>query len=305
MKKPQKPLHEEVAEKLIEQLKQGTAPWQRPWSASRSRSWMPMNPLSDRRYQGLNLLQLLLQDREDPRWMSYRQAEALGAQVRKGEQGTRIRCPRTARKDGAPQDAEREIQGFRIRTVFNAEQIDGLPKLKRRRQSWVPAGRAEQILQASGARVRHVPGNQAYYRLATDTITLPERHQFATADRYYATLLHELGHWTGHPARLARDLSGPFGSEKYAREELRAEIASMILGDELRIGHDPAQHLAYVDGWIDVLQRDPREILRATRDAERILRFVLQLERPSSPAPSFSRTVTARKPAGRSQSHNA
>ncbi|WP_349618271.1 ArdC family protein [Azotobacter salinestris] len=296
-----KPVHEEVAEKLIEQLKQGTAPWQRPWSASRSRSWMPMNPVSGKRYQGLNLLQLMLQDREDPRWMSYKQAEALGAQVRQGEQGTRIRCPRTIRQDGTLEDAEWKIQGFRHRTVFNAEQIDGLPKLKRRRQSWLPSRRAERILQASGARIRHIPGNEAYYRPATDTITLPERYQFATADRYYATLLHELGHWTGHASRLARDLSGAFGTEDYAREELRAEIASMILGDGLRIGHDPSQHLAYVDSWIRVLQNDPGEILHAAHAAEQILRFILTLEQQCLPRPSPSRAVPARRPAGQLQ----
>src|SRR5208283_4721116 len=95
---------------------------------------------------------------------------------------------------------------------------------------------------------------------------------------YYATALHELGHWTGHTTRLARDLGHPFGSEAYAREELRAEIASMILGDELGIGHDPRQHAAYVASWIKVLQDDPMDVFRAAAAAEKIQEFVLGLE---------------------------
>ena len=97
-------------------------------------------------------------------------------------------------------------------------------------------------------------------------------------DNYYATALHELGHWTGHASRLGRDLEHPFGSEGYAKEELRAEIASMILGDELGIGHDPGQHAAYVGTWINALRDDPLEIFRAAADAEKIHGYVLALE---------------------------
>ncbi|WP_140410188.1 zincin-like metallopeptidase domain-containing protein, partial [Escherichia coli] len=106
----------------------------------------------------------------------------------------------------------------------------------------------------------------------------PQQAAFPSADRYYATALHELGHWTGHASRLDRDLAHPFGSEGYAKEELRAEIASMIMGDELGIGHDPSQHVAYVKSWIKALQDDPLEIFRAAADAEKIQGFVLGLE---------------------------
>ncbi|WP_256562624.1 zincin-like metallopeptidase domain-containing protein, partial [Pseudomonas sp. HMSC066A08] len=113
---------------------------------------------------------------------------------------------------------------------------------------------------------------------STDSITLPERNQFPTADNYYATALHELGHWTGHPSRLDRDLAHPFGSEGYAREELRAEIASLMLGERLEIGHDPGQHAAYVGSWIKALKEDPKEIFRAASDAERISGYVMDFE---------------------------
>jgi putative DNA primase/helicase len=114
------------------------------------------------------------------------------------------------------------------------------------------------------------------------TIHLPDKSRFPSADNYYATALHELGHWSGHASRLDRDLIHPFGSEGYAREELRAEIASMILGVELGIGHDPSQHAAYVGAWIKVLQDDPLEIFRAAADAEKIQGYVLGLEQNQS-----------------------
>ncbi len=126
----------------------------------------------------------------------------------------------------------------------------------------------------SGANILHRAGNRAFYRPSTDTITLPLREQFPTADNYYATALHELGHWSGHNSRLNRDLAQPFGSEIYAKEELRAEIASMMLGEQLSIGHDPSQHVAYIGSWVKALQEDPREIFKASSDAERIVQFL-------------------------------
>ncbi|MBS1732152.1 MAG: hypothetical protein JST02_02550, partial [Bacteroidetes bacterium] len=131
--------------------------------------------------------------------------------------------------------------------------------------------------QASHAVIHHGEADRAFYRPSTDSIHLPHKHQFPTPDRYYATALHELGHWTGHELRLNRDLAHPFGSHGYAKEELRAEIASMLLSGELGIGHDPGQHVAYVSSWIKALQEDPTEIFRAAADAEKIQDFVLAL----------------------------
>lgn len=289
---PKKPFHEVVAEKLIEQLKAGTAPWQKPWAAGEFGS-MPMNPTTGNRYKGINSIQLMMQGRSDPRWMTYNQANAQDAQVRKGEKSTMIQYwkfseERIKKEDGKP---VLDAKGNQVKEtvllerpkcfhayVFNAEQIDGLPAITRKEQTWNAVERAEHILQASGARITHAAGDRAFYRPSTDSITMPERSQFPSADNYYATALHELGHWTGHPSRLDRDLSNPFGSEGYAKEELRAEISSMILGNELGIGHDPGQHVAYVGSWIKALQEDPLEIFRAAADAEKIQAFVLAFE---------------------------
>ena len=150
--------------------------------------------------------------------------------------------------------------------------------IQRQAQTWNPLERAEALLTAGGVPIYYNGKGRAFYRPLTDSIHLPDREQFPSAENFYATALHELGHSTGHPDRLNRDLSHPFGSEGYAKEELRAEIASMILGDELGIGHDSNQHAAYVGSWIKALKEDPLEIFRAAADAEKIQAYVLGLE---------------------------
>ena len=127
-------------------------------------------------------------------------------------------------------------------------------------------------------KIQHSQEGGAFYRPSTDTIHLPSREQFAKAAGYCTTALHELGHWTGLPNRLNRDLAHPFLSEGYAREELRAEIASLILGSELGLGYDPGQHAGYVDHWVQILTDTPTEILYAAAEAEKISEYVLGLE---------------------------
>lgn len=286
---------EEVAARIIEQLEQGTAPWQKPWQPGELR--LPYNPTTGKEYRGMNSLWLHMQGHSDPRWMTYNQASNEGAQVRKGSRGTQIVYWKFSEERKATDEQGRPVidpdtgkqktvtvqlerpRSFMAR-VFNGSQIDGLPPLEARPTGPEPErhARAEAILANSGADIRHEPGDRAFYRPSTDSITLPERNQFPTADNYYATALHELGHWTGHPSRLDRDLAHPFGSEGYAREELRAEIASLMLGERLEIGHDPGQHAAYVGSWVKALKEDPKEIFRAASDAERISGYVMDFE---------------------------
>jgi putative DNA primase/helicase len=282
-----------LADKLIAQLKEGTAPWQKPWVEGQSFS--PYNPTTGNRYRGINVLALLGTDFSDPRWMTYKQAQAQGWQVRGGERSTQIQHwiweEERVRvgKDGQPVlDSQKKFVKDLVRlerpkvitaAVFNAEQIDGIPALEpERTYDWDPVEQAEKLLQASGAKIEHSQSGGAFYRLSTDTIRLPSPDRFETPSGYYGTALHELGHWTGHPDRLDRDLGNPFGSEGYAREELRAEIASLILGSELGIGYDPAAHAGYVDHWVQILTDTPKEILYAAADAERISDYILTIE---------------------------
>jgi len=289
-----KPFHEKVAERIIAQLKEGTAPWQKPWDAQ-GFSPLPTNPTTGKRYRGVNAINLSSQGYTDNRWLTYKQAASVGAQIRKGESGTPVQYwqyeeMRAVRDDQgkAVMDAEGNTLTQRVELerprafyaiVFNAEQIDGLPALAPlEKPSWVPTERAEAILANSGVQIIEQFGDRAFYRPAADTIVLPERGQFASSDRFYSVALHELGHATGHPTRLDRDLDHPFGSVGYAKEELRAEIASLLIGEEIRIGHDAGQHAAYVASWVKILEDDPLEIVRACADAEKILTHVMALE---------------------------
>ncbi|WP_242695265.1 zincin-like metallopeptidase domain-containing protein [Shewanella sp. 4t3-1-2LB] len=293
-----KPFHVIVAEKLIAQLEEGVAPWQKPWVPGKSSQSLPFNPTTGKRYKGINTLNLMAQGYDDPRWMTYEQAKKQDAQVMKGERSTLVQYWKFTEEqkvlddngnpimdeNGKPKTFTVQLERPKVffASVFNAEQIDGLPPLEIKplseEQTWQAISRAEKILNLSGARISHVSQDRAFYSPMADRITLPQKNQFPDASSYYATALHELGHWTGHSTRLNRDLGHPFGSEGYAKEELRAEISSMIMGDELGIGHDPKQHAAYVKSWIKALKDDPQEIFRAASDAEKIQTLLLSYE---------------------------
>ncbi|WP_300162294.1 zincin-like metallopeptidase domain-containing protein [Solidesulfovibrio sp.] len=293
-KKTRKPFHEEFAEKIIEDLKRGVAPWQKPWRPGEVLP--PLNPVSGTVYSGINRVMLSRYGFADPRWMTLRQANTQDCRVRKGEKAETIvywqfsKEEPTRDDDGKPilddegnqvmQKVELTRPLVRFSSVFHVSQLAGeIPPLDKSSlvPPWDPNEKAETILQNSGAVIKHNQRNRAFYSLSTDEICLPPKDHFLAQDAYYATALHELGHWTGHVSRLAREF-GPFGSEVYAREELRAEIASWMLGQDLGIGHDPGQHLAYVGSWIKALEKDPFEIVRACRDAERIKHYVITME---------------------------
>lgn len=288
------PFHEEFAAKIIEDLKQGVAPWQKPWKPGQSHS--PLNPASGTVYSGINRVMLARHGFEDPRWMSLKQANAMDCRVRKGEKAQAIvywqfdkEVPAVG-EDGKPRLNEEGKQLterveltrpiVRFSSVFHVSQLEGpIPALdpKTLERPWNPNEKAEAILKNSGASIKHNQRDRAFYSLLTDEISLPPKENFPEPDGYYATALHELGHWSGHASRLNREF-GPFGSETYAREELRAEIASWMLGQDLGVGHDPGQHLAYVKSWVSILEKDPYELVRACRDAEKIKHYVMSME---------------------------
>ncbi|MDL2315538.1 ssDNA-binding domain-containing protein [Desulfovibrio sp. OttesenSCG-928-A18] len=297
--KPQKanrpPFHEEFANKIIKRLEEGTAPWLIPWTPGQT-TLAPHNPASGTVYRGMNRVHLALSGYDDPRWMTLKQANDQGYTILPGSKATPVVYFQFSDEknkldndgnpvldaDGKPEKEKVELDKpiVRFAHVFNAEQVDGIPPLQLtdKAYEWEPIEKAENILAASGAAIKHDQSNRAFYRRMEDAIHLPPKENFDAPDKYYATALHELGHWTGDENRLNREF-GPFGSEKYAREELRAEIASWMLGQEIGIGHDPGQHAAYVQSWIQVLKEDPYEIVRACRDAEKIKEYVFDLER--------------------------
>ncbi|WP_412758147.1 zincin-like metallopeptidase domain-containing protein [Legionella bozemanae] len=288
------PYHQVVANQIIESLKAGTAPWLKPWEPGVGTGQIPYNPVTGKRYRGINALYLMLNQNDDNRWLTYKQAQSMDAQVRKGEKGTSIQYWKFHEEQIKHDDAGKPVldeHGHPLKvqvnlerpkvfyaTVFHASQIDNMPELVTKEPDWSLIERAEKLLHHSGATIIHSEADRAFYRLSTDSIHLPPKEQFKSAANYYATALHELGHWSGHPSRLDRDLGHPFGSDAYAKEELRAEIASMLLGAELGIGHDPSQHTAYIKSWIQVLEDEPLEIFRASADAEKIVNHLCALE---------------------------
>ena len=288
---------EQAAGRVIQQLERGVAPWQKGWRSPREAQEPPYNPVTAARYQGLNSIVLRSEATErgysDPRWLSYQQARKIGAQVRQGERGTQVEYwqfpPKgEAMSKDAAAGAEQEKPGIIHRTysVFNAEQCEGLPQLVQTypRRDWEVSERAERLLQESGVKIEHQYGDRAYYRVSEDKVVLPRQEQFRTYEAYYATALHEMGHWSGHCERLDRQtlhqgIEQGYGSQAYAREELRAEMTSMMVNGVMKLPHDPERHAAYVKSWIKALSDNPNELRRAASDADRMAAYLLQYDR--------------------------
>src|SRR5215475_3251666 len=216
---PKRDFRQEVTSQIIEMLEKGTAPWQTPWNTDALH--LPFNPTTDRTYRGGNALHLMAvgarKGFDDPRWLTYRQAQENGWQVRKGEKGSQIEFWQfenaqrsTPTPDGAAseeRESSRDNAGpiRRIYTVFNASQIEGIPKYApRQRHDWEIADAGESMLKNSGATIRHDQRDRAFYSRSEDAVHLPPQAAFKSAPDYYGTALHELSHWTGHPNRLNR-----------------------------------------------------------------------------------------------------
>jgi antirestriction protein ArdC len=291
---------QETTNQIIQMLEAGTAPWQKPWEPGSIE--MQFNPTTKNPYRGGNAIHLMATGLErgysDPRWLTYKQAAENGWQVRKGEKGTQIEYWEfpSRQQDGienatGPADRSKDKDQrpvHRVYTVFNAQQIDGVPPHQRKEHpDWEVVQRGEQILQNSGAKILHDRNDAAFYDRLNDRVHLPPKTAFQKPADYYGTALHELAHWSGHPDRLNRQTltdSYRFGDTNYAKEELRAELTSVFLAAEGGIPHDTARHAAYVGSWVQTLKGDKNEIFRAARDANRAADFLLTLEREKSVA---------------------
>jgi len=217
---PKRDFRQEVTDDIIRLLEQGVAPWQKPWTAQTGLS-TPYNPTTNKPYRGGNILSLTIaamrKGYDDPRWATYRQAANESWQVRRGEKGTQIefwdvqasggketKDGRTEAQDSSGEDRPRFIH--RVYTVFNAQQMDGPPPITvKRPTSFEIAEAGENILKNSGAKIFHDQADRAFYNRRFDTIHLPLRAAFPSAEAYYGTSIHELVHWTGHGSRLNRE----------------------------------------------------------------------------------------------------
>ena len=269
---------QEFANRIIAELENGVKPWVRPWGPEKAGGpQAPFNPTTGRRYHGINVLILGMDMRAfqsgDPRWMTYQQAQEKQWQVRKGEKSTTIFFTKPYEvEDDKADDGKKLVRFLKNYAVFHASQIESIPPYKAPTVEEAPWSRPEAsdiILKNSGAVVR-IGGDRAFYSPTTDHIQLPPEQAFRGPEEFAATALHELAHWTGHSSRLNRDLQHRFGSAAYAMEELRAELASTFVANELGIPTDIPHHASYIANWIKVLKDDRREIFRAAADAQRI-----------------------------------
>ena len=290
-------LYQEVTDRIVAMIEAGAAPWRKPWTMPRLPGVpaLPVNAATGQPYHGINVLLLLPLSMlfGDPRWCSYRQAEARGWQVRQGERGTPIcfyKLLEVGPEDrddlgalvGEGDEAVRTVPLLRRSTVFHASQIEGLPTLEEAygageplpEAAWDAEARLEALLARSGAAIEH-RGARAYYQPGEDRIVLPPRGRFPSAAAYYGTAFHELGHWTGHERRLNRPFSFDRSAPDYAREELRAELASAFLNAELGCQHDLDEHAAYLAMYLALLRQDRKEIFRAAKDAQAIADLIL------------------------------
>jgi antirestriction protein ArdC len=293
-----------ITGRILADLEKGVRPWTKPWSAEHlgGRVSRPLRSTGEP-YNGINVLLLWMEATASgfvsPTWMTYRQAQQLGGQVRKGEKGAPVvyfgqltRDGGEAQEDQGADEAQRDVRFLKSYTVFNVAQIDGLPASFEPSAPEAPAlpacariENAETFFAATGAEVCH-GGGQAYFAMAEDRIQMPPFEGFRDPESYYATLAHETTHWTRAPSRLDRDFGRKrWGDEGYSREELVAELGSAFLAADLGLYLEPREdHAAYIASWIEVLQNDKRAIVSAAAHAERAVKFAHGLQ-PQRAAP--------------------
>lgn len=297
MSKNFKALPIQLSDKLIAEIQEGNSLFQKAVKDNGMPAFVkPVNPITGKGYSAMNALILGMQRHDDPRWMSADAARYAGNWVKKDEKGTLIEFPKTSDiqairtaegkriKDEAgvtqtktvefekPQQGQAFLfNGSQLKDIepldeFLAKQNDGL--------TISPAGRAAKLIDDSKAVIIH-GGQEAYYDKQRDAIFMPEPEEFENETKYLQAAIHQLAHWTGHESRLNRPMEGKFGSLEYAREEMRAAVAAILVGGELKIGHNFGQQAAYMNNFAKILKDEPFEIAKASRDAQKIANLLL------------------------------
>lgn len=287
-------IYTRITDRIVADLERGVRPWMKPWNAANAEGRIT-RPLrhNGQPYSGMNVLLLwsegMARGFTSPMWMTFKQALEFGAAVRKGETGSTVVFASSFTKsetDGSGNEVDREIPFLKAYSVFNVDQIDGLPDRHYHRPT--PAldsveriENADRFFRNTGAVIRH-GGSQAYYSPVTDHIQMPPFETFRDAASYVATLSHEETHWTANPRRVGRDLSR-YAKDKSerAREELVAELGSCFLCADLGIAPEMEprpDHASYLASWLKVLSDDKRAIFQAAAHAQRAVSFLHGLQ---------------------------
>ncbi len=280
-------IYQAITDKIIADLERGVRPWHLPWTGGNAPSSRPLRA-NGIPYQGINVVLLWieasLKGYASPTWMTFKQAQAVGACVRKGEKGSMVvyanAIIRTETDAGTGEDSERRIPFLKSYTVFNVAQIDGLRPMPPTPETADRLSEADRMKSVDaffamvGADVRH-GGTRAFYAPSLDAIAMPPFAAFESPGSYYATLGHEHIHWTGHSRRLDRLEKAPKASEPYAREELVAELGAAFLCADLGVSDEPREdHASYLASWLKVLREDKRAIVTAASAAQRAVNFL-------------------------------
>ena len=294
-------IHAEIADKFIEMLEAGVVPWRKPWTVLGE----PANLISGKPYRGINPIILGLCPYNSPYWLTYKQAQELGGHVKKGEKSTmivffkRIGIEDKEQTDKEGNPLKKFIPLLKCIRVFNVEQCENL-KHKRldeyeaKVEEFKNRAKNDQgVIEQAEAIIKTMPncppiveiGDRAFYQPSTDSITMPPKHLFEELVEFYQTLFHEMIHSTGHEKRLSREgvtnLSF-FGSHRYGKEELIAELGASMLSHEAGIVNEKMieNSAAYLGSWIKTIREDPSIIIGAASKAQAAVDYVLDREAP-------------------------
>jgi antirestriction protein ArdC len=279
-------VYAEVTDSIIKQLEAGALPWVKPWKAD---STADKNMISGKPYQGVNRLILglsaMVQGFDTPVWASFKQWQDLGANVRKGEKGTKIVFYSPITKENKQTGETEAYACLKTYYVFNALQVDGVTITKPTAEggAFDSVAEAEARIIKTGASISH-GGDAAFYAPSADRIQLPNRETFKDAGSYYATAFHELVHWTGSESRLNREFGKRFGDNRYAFEELVAEMGAAFLCQDYRIQGE-LRHAGYIEHWLKVLREDSKAIFKAAALAQKAADHINALDYQALPLP--------------------
>lgn len=294
MHKDKVDVHQAITDKIIAELENGTAPWLKPWSSEKAiklggagpQGWQPRNAISNRRYNGINVLLCWLHmsehglDTGNAAYLTYRQAQGLGGHVKAGAKACQIVLWKDYQKRITAADGTSELKKLLYATTYNVFHIDQtegvvlpvaepLPEVKNLAddEAW------QAFIKATGADVRH-GGDRAFYARTPDYVQMPVAESFRSPDLYKATALHELTHWTGHDSRMKREFGKRFGDQAYAVEELVAELGAAFLCADHGIDHPELRHAAYIETWLQALKKDNRIIMTASSQASKAVQWL-------------------------------
>lgn len=275
-------VYEIVTNTILTALSRGVVPWRKPWNTV---SALPENAISRKTYRGVNILLLSMSPYVDHRWLTFKQVEERGGRVKPGERSTMVvfwKQWQPPEQEEAQESKKRQIPLLRYFQVFNVEQCEGLdvPKL----YTGTPEHQSERIERAE-VLISSMPnppqirfGKSAWYRPSDDLVQIPPLEAFESTDAYYSTLLHELGHSTGHANRLNRSgvaEMAQFGSGDYSKEELVAELTSAFCCATISLDNSVIDDAAsYIKGWLTILKADPKAVVIAAAQAQKAADYI-------------------------------